>query len=641
MSNSLLSVRILEAGKLINKIAFNEEPETDKQVKYMGVIKIGRMSTSHINLENPLISRMHAIVEHIDNDFFITLMGIEETSLNGTVLQRNVKTKLNNKDVLTVGNLSIKFFINIDVNLIEEPKEIKIPTIPSKAKLQDTENNEVTTIGAVVPPLEMLQGHETSEKIMENKKSAGRDVYFNNNVDSPETLKKSIGKGIEIKHYWNNTLIDSKLFSKKSDTVTLGSEDNDTFFIDKELLPNKNSFNIMQGIGKIYFLPNNVKYIEGDDIYDLDELIQAQKIRLENNIGIIQLLFNTKIAFEIGYNRFEVSHVPLYKTAGKSILAPILDGLNIKFSTLSTILHLLLMFVVYLIPPELETFNIEKLNKIPERYAKVILDVPKIEKKKKKVEFKKVVKNSNVAFNKNFDPNASGFQFRSKDAGKQLTQRQIETKKLVHSKGILGLKGRLGSSGIGGGGGSYGGFEDENIRLVANDTDISSSVSGTPGIRGGGSGAGGMGTSLGTGGASTSGGVAAAYRGGGGFKGSGLGIKGKRKVSRKLKVRIKDDMITGNLTRQQIQRVVNRNIDQIRYCYEKQLLTKPMLKGNVTILWKINPQGRVVFVKITGATLKDKTVHFCMSQRIKKWRFPEPKGGGYAQVRYPFNFRSN
>jgi len=619
MSNSLLSVKIVKSGTVIEKLAFNEAPETENQIKYMGVIKIGKMSTSHINLKDPEVSRMHAIIEHSDGVFTITLMGKGETLLNDSPMEQNQKVQLNNEDILKIGELSLTILVGIDIHEIAEEEEIREVVVN---ELVDETSAKVVSASNILETESLITPTVT-------RRATDKDIYFNNSVEDEIMLKQSIGKGIEIKHYWKGNLIDSKLFPNQSDIVTIGAEDEDTFFIDSELLPKKESFKILENMGEVYFLPNNVKYIEGEDIYDLEELLQAQKAIMKGDIGAIRLLFRTKIAFEIEENRIEISHVPLYKIAGKSIFTPILDGLNIKFSTLSMIMHFLLVFIIYLIPAEIETFNLEKLNQIPERYAKVILDVPEIKKKKKKIEFKNKVAKKDTEFNKN--SNNSDYEFKSKDAGKQLTAKQIKTKKLVHSKGILGLKKGLGS---GMGSGTYSGLEDDDIRL-ASDTDISSSSAGTPSIRGGSSGPGGVGGSLGSGGPSTGG-----YRGGH-IRGGGLGIKGGKKRSRKLRIKVKDGMITGNLTRQQIQRVVNRNIDQIRYCYEKQLLRKPKLKGNVTVLWKINPQGRVVFAKIDGATLKDKAVQMCMRAKIKRWKFPEPKGGGYAQVRYPFNFRSN
>jgi pSer/pThr/pTyr-binding forkhead associated (FHA) protein len=620
MSNSLLSVKIIKSGITIEKLSFNEAPETEDQIKYMGVIKIGKMSTSHINLDDSEVSRMHGIIEHSNNEFTFTLMGKGETFLNEAPLKQNEKVQLSNEDVIKVGDLTLNILLGIDIHSIEEEEEESI---------REVVVNDLKDSNAKVVSASNILENEVSITPAVTRRATDKDIYFNNSVEDDIMLKQSIGKAIEIKHYWRGNLIDSKLFPNKSDVVTIGSELTDQFFVDSKLLPKGKSFKILENMGEAYFLKNNVKYIEGEDVYNLEELLQAQKAIIKDDNGAIRLLFRTKIGFEIGDNRIEISHVPLYKTAGKSVLAPILDGLNIKFSTLSTIIHFLIVFVIYLIPPELETFNIERLNKIPERYAKVILDVPKIEKVKKKVEFKNKVAKKDVEFNKN--NNNSDFEFKSKDASKQLTQKQIETKKLVHSKGILGLKKGLGS---GMGSGTYAGLEDDDIRL-SSDTDISSSSAGTPSIRGGGSGPGGVGGSLGSGGPSTGG-----YRNTG-IRGGGLGIKGGKKRSRKLIAKVGKDMISGNLTREQIQRVVNRNIDQIRYCYEKELLRKPDLKGNITILWKINPQGKVVFVKVDGATLKDNAVHVCMKAKINRWKFPEPKGGGYAQVRYPFNFRSN
>jgi len=128
------------------------------------------------------------------------------------------------------------------------------------------------------------------------------------------------------------------------------------------------------------------------------------------------------------------------------------------------------------------------------------------------------------------------------------------------------------------------------------------------------------------------------YRGTGGMK---VGNIGGTKKKANLVIKSTDGDITGNLTKEQIQKVVNKHLMEIRYCYEKELTRKPDLKGAMTITWKIDPQGEVISAVVSGSTMNDEAVESCMVARIKKWKFPEPLGGGFALVKYPFNFHSN
>ncbi len=99
-----------------------------------------------------------------------------------------------------------------------------------------------------------------------------------------------------------------------------------------------------------------------------------------------------------------------------------------------------------------------------------------------------------------------------------------------------------------------------------------------------------------------------AETGSGNSRNSGIGPNGYRSISMNYENRKKKrdvvvarkgpDKITGNLTEEQIRGVVNKNISQIRYCYENELMRKPELSGSVTVKWKINPQGEVIDVSI-------------------------------------------
>ena len=89
MSNSILSVKIFENNNFVNKLVFSESPENDDQIKYMGIIKIGRMSTAHIKLDSVSVSRMHATIEYTGGEFLFTLMARTDTFINDRKVEQS------------------------------------------------------------------------------------------------------------------------------------------------------------------------------------------------------------------------------------------------------------------------------------------------------------------------------------------------------------------------------------------------------------------------------------------------------------------------------------------------------------------------------------------------------------------------
>ncbi|RME15564.1 MAG: FHA domain-containing protein [Bdellovibrio sp.] len=98
--------------------------------------------------------------------------------------------------------------------------------------------------------------------------------------------------------------------------------------------------------------------------------------------------------------------------------------------------------------------------------------------------------------------------------------------------------------------------------------------------------------------------------------------------------------IQGGLDKEVIARVIQSNLGQIRYCYERQLSARPDLYGKVLVKFTIGPSGSVVLQKVTLSTLNSSMVEGCILRRIAGWRFPPPKGGTSVLVTYPFLFKS-
>jgi TonB family protein len=97
---------------------------------------------------------------------------------------------------------------------------------------------------------------------------------------------------------------------------------------------------------------------------------------------------------------------------------------------------------------------------------------------------------------------------------------------------------------------------------------------------------------------------------------------------------------TGSLDKEIIRPIVRRYFNQVRYCYERELIRQPKLAGRVVVRFVISATGNVVAAKTTKNTLGSASVGACVTGVIRRARFPQPKGGGVVIVTYPFIFAS-
>lgn len=97
-------------------------------------------------------------------------------------------------------------------------------------------------------------------------------------------------------------------------------------------------------------------------------------------------------------------------------------------------------------------------------------------------------------------------------------------------------------------------------------------------------------------------------------------------------------IVTGSLDKKIIRRVVSQHRREVRYCYEKELLKESDLAGRITVKFTISGNGDVIAAMVTKSTMHNRDVESCISSKIRRWVFPEPKGGGIVVVKYPFHF---
>ncbi|MFZ5439164.1 MAG: TonB family protein [Myxococcota bacterium] len=155
---------------------------------------------------------------------------------------------------------------------------------------------------------------------------------------------------------------------------------------------------------------------------------------------------------------------------------------------------------------------------------------------------------------------------------------------------------------------------------------------GVGGLGSRGSGAGGGGTGLGLGGLGTKGGG----RGRGGYGSIDLGGKGKDST----RVIPGKTTVVGGLDKDVIMKVIKRHQNEIKFCYEQELQKNPALGGKVAVAWTIDPTGGVSEANVSESSIGNANVESCIVQRIRRWKFPEPQGGGVVNVTFPWIFKA-
>ncbi len=137
------------------------------------------------------------------------------------------------------------------------------------------------------------------------------------------------------------------------------------------------------------------------------------------------------------------------------------------------------------------------------------------------------------------------------------------------------------------------------------------------------------------------GGVGTLGKGGGSnaYKGAGALAKGSVGTA-DVGIIQEETEVDGGLDKEVIARVIQGQLGQIRYCYERQLSANPDLYGKVLVKFTIGASGTVVAQTIGTSSLNNAMVEGCILRRVAGWQFPQPKGGTNVLVTYPFLFKS-
>ena len=94
----------------------------------------------------------------------------------------------------------------------------------------------------------------------------------------------------------------------------------------------------------------------------------------------------------------------------------------------------------------------------------------------------------------------------------------------------------------------------------------------------------------------------------------------------------------GGLSREQVRRTIRQHINEVRFCYEQGLMSRPDLEGRVSVRFMVNADGVVGMSSVADSSGPTAQVGSCVSQAMRRWSFPSSSGP--TLVTYPFVLQS-
>ncbi|MDX2023639.1 MAG: TonB family protein [Deltaproteobacteria bacterium] len=355
-----------------------------------------------------------------------------------------------------------------------------------------------------------------------------------------------------------------------------------------------------------------------------------------------------RIRLDAGETRFLISSVAKPRTLPVPFL--LWSWAEQKFTLAAAGVLLLFLVIIFSVPPDPKSLSLDLLN-TDNRFVNFLIKPPE-EKEEEIPEWLKSNKNDDQGGKGKAHKGEQGKMGKESSKNKQglygLKGPQDNpdphlAKKLAEEEaknaGILGLIKADEGSHLASlfGRDTALGSDAENVLggLLGNQIGEAYGVGGL-GMTGTGSGGGGTGEgTIGLGNLGTIG------KGGGGGNGSGYGrgaggLRGRR--ARAPDVIPGQAAVRGSLDKEIIRRIIRRHINEVKYCYEQELVKKPDLQGRIAVQFTIAATGQVVTSVMQTSSVGSPKVENCVVQAVRRWEFPKPKGGGIVIVSYPFVF---
>ena len=645
-SKTPLVLEVWRGSRLVSRAEFSEPS-----------ITIGSGQSAMMRIDAPAVSELHAVVNVEDDGSLLVLdLGGEGGIVHGG--ERVPNAMLRSGDSFSIGDLTLR------VALAEQSSRAD-----DRTERMDRGDLEATEAAAYAAPIDVdAAPHEGSLTHYAEEKDAEDVVAFmmRPSQTGPNPGDKKRPPVLEVHQSWGNMLLETKLFPTAGQPVIIGaktghkwsflgvdmgwvpaplgfvlpmfapmwsdvsSEWRSDFFVPRANLPDERDWELFsqpkEGEYVANIAPGWTGFGEvGGKRISLDDLVKAGKATKSNEGGYeVPVTDGLRLVIEGAGSVFMAQ----LSNPTQRIITRAGDEVDHAFTGLIAFGAVIFVSVVFLLNcTGLGTMRHAESNEIPDRFVDLLLERPEPEKKEKK----------------GGEPDAGEGAKAKKEEGKvgkkeakveKAKGSKIEVKKLEIDRQIAENAGVLGA------------MADSDLNQVLGASGLSTSLTqgiggligtngtqiGSGGLGSRGGGLGGGGTAEGLGGLGTKGmGSGASGHGSGG---GNFGAKGEGGIGTVGG----DPIILGALDRSLIDEVIKRHMNQIRYCYQRELTKNPALGGKIVIKFTIAKDGTVSSASTKSTTMNNGSVESCIVGRFQRMKFPEPKGGGIVIVSYPFLF---
>lgn len=687
MASKTISVRIFLHDQLVDTRSFDQD-----------VIKLGRLSTSHLRLDHEAVGRMHAVIElGTDGDVRLVDLGTSSgTRINGALIDRS--HALRSGDKLELGPYRIELAIAdgavatvaaravaklarpqpaadlaIDLSKIEDPNEQVAEVVATYgrsildvAHVGQARSRRATALpllglgGVLVAGGLGLFGYEVSQPWTEHTAAVAEAQSLHRELpQAPGLGTGSLGLLLALMGLVPFLAGSLRLREQPLEAYTIGEGNEASFKVSGATLPNPAATPLVQRVNGGYalaFSPAMGGEVElaGQRI-SLADLVSSGRATPSAGNYLYPLPSNAKARVDHGDVRFNVNLVNRGAVvAGRGQTDWAFWGYFGGTATIATAFYMLMRSM----PDDALAMQISD-DEAAARFASYFHQAdmkPQDEPVEAEAEPEpsdsataggksaaRAPGSEGKAGNKASRDSAKSYAMSGpKDATPALS-RSFDPSAAARNAGILGILAQQDTHFLASvNGGAFAvGNNDQDVWGNVTGTEIGEAY-GTGGLgligsgRGGGDGSGliGMGGVDLLGHGPGTGGTSEGYRREGGT------YFGPRKPKVPV-LKVLEGTVKGDIDKELIRRIVRSHINEIRGCYNSGLTRDPNLDGRVTIQFSIVGNGTVGSASVESNTTKDSAVGDCIAKAVKRWKFPRVRNGGTALVSYPFRLSSH
>ncbi len=615
----VLVFAVYKGGTLVSQEEFNADS-----------VSLGKGTAAMLRIDGEGIADLHAIV-NLNDDGSVQLLdlgSVTGTRLNGEAVSN---AALSDGDRIEMGDIQV-------VVSIRSASGTALPvTAPHEGE-----------------PIEALPAERVAEDVTEDVMA----FIMRSGVGDAST-SRGLPKVLEVTEIWGEVIMENRRFGRGGKPVTLGSrtgcrwrwfgmplawmpefwskvawiagptfsegveELRADFYCPPEDLPHE-EFPLFEWNGAEYVCNISDKWAGfldvGEERHTFQELIESGRIQsVGNGLYQIPITEDTRLVVDIGHVIFFAHMVYPGRVAAVKLGAR-LDYPFLLIGGFIGFIGLMFGIIIFTMPPPPDN----EVMEVPDRFVELLLEEPQKEEDKNPdaAEGAKAKKEEGKVGKKDAKMD------KAKGDKVEMRNREMD-KQIAENAGVLGAL-RDGSE------------LDSMLNQAGLNQDLMQGIGGLIGAKGtqfGAGGLGGRGSGLGGGGtASGLGGLGTKGRGSGaagyGTGGGHFGAKGEGQIG----TIGGEAIVLGALDKSLVDAVVRRHLNQIRYCYQRELTKDPQLAGKIVVKFVISKDGTVSSASTKSSTMGNSAVESCINGRFMRFAFPEPKGGGIVIVSYPFIF---